>query len=206
MGKTVKTTKIVKKSKTGAQTTINYAKVADRLVEFRADNPRSKIWTEYVRSEDGDYIFNAYIWKDTTELLKMLASGVVGKEEAKFSCDANGTATATAQKVEQEKGFEKLETIAVGRALAILGYAADGNVASDEEMKAFEDFKQEKAAEAIQNAIESLEQAKTIDELKEKFIDLTRDLRMNNEVVAKKDELKNKLMEKKNESTQNPTK
>lgn len=203
MGKTVKTTKIVKKSKTGAQTIINYAKVANRLVEFRADNPRSKIWTEHTKTEDGDYIFSAYVWRDKTELIQMLSSGVVGKEEAKFSCDANGTATAKVQKVEQEKGFEKLETIAVGRALAMLGYAADGNVASDEEMRAFEDFKQEKAAEAIQNAIKNLEQAKTIDNLKERFVSLPRELRMNTEIVAKKDELKQKLMEKRDESTRN---
>lgn len=203
MNKTVKTTKIVKKTKTGKEITIDYAKVADRLVEFRADNPRSKIWTEHTRDEEGNYIFNAYVWKDTTDLIKMISGGVVGKEEAKFSCDANGTATESAKKIEMEKGFEKLETIAVGRALAMLGYAADGNVASDEEMKAFEDFKQEKAAEAVQNAVDELEKAKTVDELREKFVGLPREIRMNNEVVAKKDELKNKLMEKKNENTQN---
>lgn len=203
MNKTVKTTKIVKKTKTGKEIAIDYAKVADRLVEFRADNPRSKIWTEHTRDEEGNYIFNAYVWKDTTDLIKMISGGVVGKEEAKFSCDANGTATESAKKIEMEKGFEKLETIAVGRALAMLGYAADGNVASDEEMKAFEDFKQEKAAEAVQNAVDELEKAKTVDELREKFVGLPREIRMNNEVVAKKDELKNKLMEKKNENTQN---
>lgn len=185
---------------------VQYAKVANRLVEFRADNPRSKIWTEHTRDEEGNYIFNAYVWKDNSELIKMLSSGVVGKNEALFSCDANGSSTASAKKIEMEKGFEKQETIAVGRALAMLGYAADGNVASDEEMKAFEDFKQEKAAEAVQNAVDELEKAKTVDELREKFIGLTRELRMNDEVVAKKDELKNKLMEKKNENTQNPTK
>ncbi len=183
-----------------------YAKVADRLVEFRGNNPRSKIWTEHTRDEEGNYIFNAYVWKDNSELVKMLSSGVVGKAEALFSCDANGSSTATVKKVEMEKGFEKQETIAVGRALAMLGYAADGNVASDEEMREFENFKQEKAAEAIQNALDDLEKAKTVDELKEKFISLPRELRANNEVVAKKDELKNKLMEKKDEKTENPTK
>lgn len=193
--KTVKTVNI--------KGSVQYAKVADRLVEFRSDNPRSKIWTEHTRNDDGDFVFNAYVWRDNTELLKMLASGVVGKAEAMFSCDANGTATATAKKVEMEKGFEKLETIAVGRALAMLGYSADGNVASDEEMRAFEDFKQEKAAEAIQAALESLEQAKTMDELKERFLGLQRDLCANKDIVAKKDEMKKKLMEKKDESQKN---
>lgn len=183
---------------------IKYAKVADRLCEFRSDNPRSKIWTEHQRTEDGDYIFNAFVWRDKTELVEILSKGV-SREEAKFSCDANGTASANAQKVEREKGFEKLETIAVGRALAMLGYAADGNVASYEEMLEFEEFKREQAAEAVQNAVEELESAKTVEELKEKFVGLTRELRANDEVLAKKDELKAKLMESTNESSEDST-
>lgn len=171
---------------------IKYAKVADRLVEFRGDNPRSKIWTEHQRTESGDVVFSAYVWKDKTELVEILSKGV-GQNEAKFSCDANGTATASVQKVEREKGFEKLETIAVGRALAMLGYASDGNVASSEEMEEFEEFKREQAAEAVQKALEELETAKTVDELKDKFLGLPRDLRANDEVIAKKDELKEKL-------------
>lgn len=180
---------------------IKYAKVADRLCEFRSDNPRSKIWTDYQRTEDGDYIFNAFIWRDKTELVDILAKGV-GREEAKFSCDANGTASANAQKVEREKGFEKLETIAVGRALAMLGYAADGNVASYEEMLEFEEFKQEQALQAVQNALEELGASKTVEELKQKFMALERSLRANDEVVAKKDEMKAKLTELEDEGAE----
>ncbi len=60
-----------------------------------------------------------------------------------------------------------------------------------------------KTTEVVQNAIRSLEQAKTIDGLREAFVSLSRELRMDTEVVAKKDELKQKLMEKQNESTKN---
>ena len=41
-------------------------------------------------------------------------------------------------KVGGEKAFEKLETIAVGRALAFAGYLASGEIASFEEMQEFD--------------------------------------------------------------------
>lgn len=182
---------------------VQYAKVAVRLVKFRSNNPRSKIWTEHTRDNNGDYIFNAYVWKDNTELLKMLASGVVGREEAKFSCDANGTATATAKKIEAEKGFEKTETIAVGRALAMLGYAADGNVASDEEMREFENFKLKQATETVQNTIMKLNGASTIIELQKLFLNLPIEIRGNHDVIACKNELKRKFLEKTNQGDSN---
>ena len=55
MGK-VQTTKI----KGGAE----YAKVADRLNEFRSANPRSKISIKFSYNEKGDLTHHAYIWKD----------------------------------------------------------------------------------------------------------------------------------------------
>lgn len=40
-------------------------------------------------------------------------------------------------KLEKEKAFEKLETVAVGRALAFSGFAPDGSIASYEEIEKF---------------------------------------------------------------------
>ena len=40
-------------------------------------------------------------------------------------------------KVDKEKALEKLETVAVGRALAFAGFAPDGSIASAEEMEKF---------------------------------------------------------------------
>ena len=40
-------------------------------------------------------------------------------------------------KLEKEKALEKLETVAVGRALAFSGFAPDGSIASYEEMEKF---------------------------------------------------------------------
>lgn len=188
MGKTVKTVAI--------KGNVQYAKVATRIVEFRASNPRGKIHTEHELVGEDTFEFRAYVWKDSTELIKMLANGI-GIDTAKFSCDANGSATAKVTKVEQDKGFEKQETIAVGRALAMLGYATDGNVASDEEMEEFKNFKKNKAAEAIQTACKALETAKTIDELRTIFAKLEMTVRSSEEVVATKDRLKKQLTKKK---------
>ena len=45
------------------------------------------------------------------------------------------------------KGFEKIESISVGRALAMLGYCADGEIATSEEMEEFQDFQKTKKEE-----------------------------------------------------------
>ncbi len=160
MNKTVQTTRIEKKykdKKTGEwkSITIDYAKVADRLKEFRQDNPRSKTATQYKILDDGTVIFKAYVWKDKTDFIDILK--VSGAEAAMLSADADGTAKSGDN---GEKSFEKLETIAVGRALALLGYAGTGEIASSEEMEAFEAYKLEK----LEAAIETIKTATKRDE------------------------------------------
>lgn len=180
----------------------DYAKVAERLKLFWEDHPNGKIDTKHFTSEKGTVEFVTRVWKDKKDFINLLANGAT-EEIALLSSDANGTAQASATKIANEKGFEKLETVATGRALANLGYLASGEVASSEEMEEFQEYKQEKAAEAVQNALDELESAKTMEELKDKFSSLPRELWANKDVVAKKDELKKKLMEKKDESNQN---
>lgn len=160
MNKTVQTTRIEKKykdKKTGEwkSITIDYAKVADRLKEFRQDNPRSKTATQYKILDDGTVIFKAYVWKDKTDFIDILK--VSGAEAAMLSADADGTAKSGDN---GEKSFEKLETIALGRALALLGYAGTGEIASSEEMEAFEAYKLEK----LEAAIETIKTATKRDE------------------------------------------
>lgn len=152
MSKSVQTTKIEKKykdKKTGEwkSITINYAKVADRLHEFRQDNPRSKISTTYKEDSEGHVVFKAYVWKDKTDFLEALK--VTDASTALLSADSEGSAKSQS---DGEKDFEKLETIAVGRALALLGYAVTGEIASSEEMEAFEAFKLEKFEAEINEA------------------------------------------------------
>ena len=172
MAKKTKTTKIEKKwkdKKTGQERTltINYAKVADRLLEFRADSPRGLIETSPEFKSDGVVVFRARILKDKADENSPEATGhTIGN--TKF-----------------EKNFEKLETMAVGRALALLGYLASGEIASSEEMEQFNEYKTEKKEDSIL----SLRAAKTLDELKDVYMSLGH-LMADVEVVKVKDECK----------------
>lgn len=196
MPKTTKVTKIEKRYKTkdGQVKTleINYAKVADRLNEFRSANPRSKISVKFSYNEKGDLTHHAYIWKDKAEFYELLKAQVSAKE-ALESADAEGSSLMYADKVKAEKGFEKNETIAIGRALAILGYAGSGEIASSEEMEEFEDFKKQKAEDAQAEAIDQLAKAKDMKALLKVWQGLTKEQQLAKEVQAKKDAMKKEL-------------
>lgn len=122
-----------------------YAQVKDRLNEFRKENPRGLIETTPTIQADGQIMFKTRIVKDKAD---------------------ETSAEATGHALGQNKGakaFEKLETISVGRALALLGYGSDGAIASSEEMEEFEDWKLEKELEAI----DKISKCKNLAELKE---------------------------------------
>ncbi len=148
----VKTTEIKKKfkdKKTGEwkELTINHAKVKDRLKAFWEANPYGKIETSSKKDTEGITTFKTFI----------LASK---KEE--FSREATGHAQGVC---ENDKDFEKLETISVGRALALLGYATDGEVASLEEMEDFLNDKDRKKIELLERVEEEVSVIETRDEL-----------------------------------------
>lgn len=173
--KSVKITKIQKKYKdkaTGECRTIeiNYAKVADRIVEFRQDCPRGLIETspEY---KEGMIIFKARILKDKKDQSSAEATGhSVGKNDG------------------SEKNFEKLETLAVGRALAMLGYMAGGEVASSEEMEEFLEYQEQKKQEEILEATEKLNAVSSKEELAKVWSALSGELKI--ELKSVKDDLK----------------
>lgn len=171
----------------------DYAKVADRLKIFREENPNSKIMTE-TRSVDGKITFKAYIWKNKDELIDLVKSGV-DKETIMITADSNGTAQKEIRN--GDKDFEKLETVAVGRALALLGYLASGEIASSEEMEEFEDFKKQKVADQSKELIAKLKASKNLKELQDNFVKGVNKFKGNNEVIAElikiKDELKGEL-------------
>ena len=150
----VKTTQIEKKFKkadgTFGSIKIDYAKVVDRLNEFRSDNPRGLVETHPEILED-TIIFKARILKDKAD-----------------TNSAEATGHAVAKNNGGEKLFEKLETLAVGRALAMLGYAAGGEIASFEEMEDFNTWKDGK----IEDAIIKMKETKTLEELKAFFMSL----------------------------------
>jgi len=110
----------------------------------------------------------------------------------KDKADPN-SAEATGHALGENKGqkaFEKLETIAVGRALALLGYAVDGEIASSEEMEEFLAYQAEKRREMIEVCHDRLIKCKNLDELKEIWAQLPVEAR------AEFEELKNELKKK----------
>lgn len=129
-----------------------YSKVSERLKIFRSENPRALIETTPSVQSDGSIMFKARILKDKSD---------------EYSPESIGHALSAEIDSSKKKAFEKLETIAVGRALAFIGYSADGEIASSEEMEEYENWKQEKENKDIEDAVEKIENCKTLDELKE---------------------------------------
>lgn len=175
----VKTTKIEKKykdKKTGEykSLTIEHAKVKDRLKAFWEGNPKGSILTDRVKDAN------------TIEFV----TNIVADQSNEFSRKARGHAMANLPL--GDKDYEKLETISVGRALALLGYATDGEVASFEEM---EDFLSEKEAKKLANLQEVSEKLATIDTIEELRVYFKEIEGQGKEVVdllmAKSKELKN---------------
>lgn len=175
----VKTTAIEKKykdKKTGEwkSLTINHAKVNDRLKAFWEANPKGKI--ETTNKKDATTIeFKTFILADKSD---------------EYSREATGHALANLPL--GEKDYEKLETISVGRALALLGYSTSGEVASTEEMEEFMAYQENKKIEARLSSIEKLESCTTLKELQEVWLSLGTAIQ-DKEVLAKKNELKANL-------------
>ena len=171
----------------------DYAKVADRIKVFWEENPNGKIDTEREDISENKVRFIARIWCDS-DVVSNLATTSTNINAIKFT--ANATASADAIK-KGDKENEKLETVAVGRALAMLGYLASGEVASREEMEQFEIYKADLFQDEVNKTIELMKKTKTIDELRRLYVSLRSELRTNPEIINAKDELKIKLIEKK---------
>lgn len=171
---------------------IDYAKVADRIKFFWEENPNGKIDTEREDISENKVRFIARIWRDSKVILDL---ATVGTDINIVKLTANATASADAAK-KGDKENEKLETVAVGRALAMLGYLASGEVASREEMEQFEAYKADLFKDEINKTIEEMKKAKTIDELRKLYVSLSAELRTNQEILNVKDKLKKKLTEK----------
>lgn len=167
----------------------DYAKVATRLKEFRSEFGKSKIETVHVQLESGETESRSYIWKDKGELLELMKAGITDPEILRSSADANGSARKKLS--DKDKDFEKLESISVGRGLAMLGYLSSGEIASFEEMQEFAEYKNERKFEAIQADIDTFTNAKTIDELAKAW--KASDFKQEPSVVEAKDKRKAEL-------------
>lgn len=154
-----------------------YAKVSARLAEFRKENPRAKITTRPEPQPDGGMIFFAEIIRDCS----------------KDSAGATGTAYYPPAKMKSDKAFEKLETISVGRALSLLGYLNNGEIASSEEMEEFEEFKEEQTKKRAQEFLSKLKESKSLKELQANFVQGVNQFKGQDEIIAQIIEVKNQL-------------
>lgn len=161
----------------------DYALVPERLKAFRETNPRAGVTTEPQYQADGSLIFKAEIITDLSD---------------DTSARATGHARYSVNELNKPKSFEKLETVATGRALAMLGYLNDGQVATSEEMEEFENYQAEKHEQAILSASKALQDSKTIKDLAKSWNSLPATLKA--ELKTIKDECKNRLEGKSNEN------
>ena len=147
-----------------------YAKVAERLKLFREACPNGLIETE-MKTEGEQVIFKAHILKDKSD---------------PNSAEATGHAVGSTKGT---KAYEKQESISIGRALAILGYLASGEIASSEEMEEFYEYKNNLRDEAIAK----IGQSKDMADLKTIWDSLQGNLISYKEVQQAKNDMKLKL-------------
>lgn len=182
----------------------DYAKVAERLRLFREDWPKGKQESAYEVDVDGSLVFTVWLWKDKSDLMDLIKSGVLDKDVLRSSADANGNAKGDI-KASNKKDFEKLETIALGRALANLGYLASGEIASSEEMEEFEKFRDKQQQQQVDEAIERIKSAQDNDALNEVIKSISHVLKFPAVVEAGKAK-RAELIENQPEKPQEPAK
>ena len=128
-----------------------YALVPTRIKAFREDCPNGLIETKPTYLADNKVAFEARILKDKSN-----------------ANSGEGTGHSMGD-LKDAKAFEKLETIAIGRALAILGYMSSGDVASFEEMEEFLSYKEVARQTKIQEIKEQVDAIKDVATLREFF-------------------------------------
>lgn len=149
-----------------------YAPVSARVEQFHKDHQDGSITTETTFSE-GHVIVKATITFGFTDVEIPVSRTFTGHSYGKV-----GT----------EKAFEKLETTAVGRALAFAGYLAGGEIASYDEMQEF--------VEEIKEDIDYVHKLKvctTLDNLKKVWDEFPASVKVDPEVLAMKEEKKKEL-------------
>lgn len=145
---------------------IAYAKVSARVAAIHKADTNLSIRTD-IEFKDGWVLAKAKVIPDVANPERFFTGTSLGKA---------GT----------EKALEKLETIAVGRALAFAGYLSDGEIASSEEMAKYAE------APSIDNskAMEKIRLAKNKEGLRLIWQGLSQAERDDKEVLALKETLK----------------
>jgi hypothetical protein len=107
-----------------------YAPVSERVAQFHRDHRDGNIETSY-EFKEGYVVFKANVSFDSR-----LETNLPTETQIPYFYKRIFTGHAFG-KIGQEKAFEKLESVAVGRALAFAGYLAGGEIASYDEIETF---------------------------------------------------------------------
>lgn len=120
----------------------NYVSVNERVMDFRSKYAEGAIHTQ--RETD----LRIEVDGEVTIFVRFKALAFRNKDEIELYAKA-GVATAAGHaelELGRDKVTEKCESIAVGRALALLGFAADKSLASREEMEEFQEHEERKSS------------------------------------------------------------
>lgn len=184
------------------------AAASDRILSFWEKYPDGKILVKdnsQYKKPDDLLVKKAFIWKKKKDYLTLAAQITIADREIvedilTGSSDANAEARQAEGK-EAKKDFEKLETIAIGRALAALGFLKDGQVASSEEMENYNEYLQNKIDQETIAAIEYLNEAETLEDLGKRWIELDGTMKQVDEIVERKNLLKQNFLNKEKKET-----
>lgn len=138
----------------------DYATVAERLQTFWNDYPNGQVVTEIMEASPNHVLVKASVWRCATG----------DKDRGDFAAerpDATGHAVerATGKPKEDEFMFERGETSAVGRALALLGLHISKSVASRQEMERVQRVERQQAERGAPREPVDPEAAGPLDEL-----------------------------------------
>lgn len=114
----------------------SYVKVNVRLAQFRKEYPNGFLTTFQTEDKSGKGMgYKAVICRNKEEAEIFATTSIAA---------ATGHSYATYEQLNGEKVMEYLETVACGRALALLGYQVEKSIASEEEMHKFQEIKKHK--------------------------------------------------------------
>jgi len=166
---------MTKKIKTISLSGKQYAQVSERLRAIHEDYKDFDVKTKFQVTEGGAVAFTATI----------IIRDKVKENPVSYTGHSYGKAGAS-------KAFEKLETIAVGRALAFAGYHADGEIASADEMQDHvADIDQEVLADAVMQVMD----AKSVPELEAVYKSFTKEVKQSKDIIEAGKKRKKELTE-----------
>lgn len=164
---------MAKKLKTINLSGKQYAQVAERLRAIHEDHKDFDIVTDYELAGE------------TAVLTAEITIRITKEDVVKYTGHSFG-------KIGAQKAFEKLETIAVGRALAFAGYHADGEIASADEMQ---DMEASIDKEILADAVMQICNAENVEELEATYKGLAKDLKQSKEIIEAGKKRKKELTE-----------